>query len=46
MHFVAFTRGQGGVFDAGSVDWVAGLLRHDAQVERVTRNVLDRFLSA
>ncbi len=43
---VSFTRGQGEVFHAGSVEWVAGLLRRDAQVERVTRNVLNRFLSA
>jgi hypothetical protein len=43
---VSFTRGAGEVFHAGSVEWVAGLLRRDAQVERVTRNVLDRFLTA
>jgi hypothetical protein len=43
---VSFTRGRGEVFHAGSVEWVAGLLRRDAQVERVTRNVLNRFLSA
>jgi hypothetical protein len=43
---VSFTRGAGEVFHAGSVEWVAGLLRRDPQVERVTRNVLDRFLSA
>jgi len=43
---VSFSKGRGEVFHAGSVEWVAGLLRQDAQVERVTRNVLDRFLSA
>jgi hypothetical protein len=43
---VSFKRGRGEVFHAGSVEWVVGLLRRDAQVERVTRNVLDRFLSA
>jgi len=42
---VSFKKGLGEVFHAGSVEWVAGLLRRDAQVERVTRNVLDRFLS-
>jgi hypothetical protein len=42
----SFSKGRGEVFHAGSVEWVAGLLRHDAQVERVTRNVLDRFLAA
>jgi len=42
---VSFKKGRGEVFHAGSVEWVAGLLRRDAQVERVTRNVLNRFLS-
>ena len=41
---VNFTRGRGEVFHAGSVEWVAGLLRRDPQVERVTANVLSRFL--
>jgi hypothetical protein len=40
----SFQRGRGEVFHAGSVEWVAGLLRRDHQVERVTRNVLSRFL--
>jgi hypothetical protein len=43
---VSFEKGAGEVFHAGSVEWVAGLLRRDPQVERVTRNVLGRFLSA
>jgi len=41
---VNFPRGKGEVFHAGSCEWVAGLLRGDAMVERVTRNVLDRYL--
>ena len=41
---VNFRRGRGEVFHAGSVEWIAGLIRQDAQVERVTRNVLDRYL--
>ncbi|WP_353643584.1 N,N-dimethylformamidase beta subunit family domain-containing protein [Mesorhizobium sp. WSM2239] len=41
---VNFRRGKGEVFHAGSCEWVAGLLRCDAMVERVTANVLDRFL--
>jgi hypothetical protein len=41
---VSFRQGRGEVFHAGSVEWVAGLLRRDPQVERVTRNVLSRFL--
>ena len=39
----SFSRGRGEVFHAGSVEWVAGLLRRDPQVETVTRNVLSRF---
>lgn len=41
---VNFRRGKGEVFHAGTCEWVAGLLRADAMVERVTRNVLDRYL--
>jgi hypothetical protein len=41
---VTFPRGRGEVFHAGSCEWVAGLKRRDAMVERVTRNVLDRYL--
>ncbi|HEV7369700.1 N,N-dimethylformamidase beta subunit family domain-containing protein [Arenibaculum sp.] len=39
-----FRRGGGEVFHAGSCEWVAGLLRRDPMVERVTANVLDRYL--
>jgi hypothetical protein len=42
---VHFPKGRGEVFHAGTTEWVAGLLRRDAAVERVTRNVLDRFLA-
>ena len=41
---VHFPKGRGEVFHAGTTEWVAGLLRRDPAVERVTRNVLDRFL--
>ena len=41
---VNFPRGKGEVFHAGSCEWVAGLLRADEMVERVTANVLDRYL--
>lgn len=41
---VTFPRGRGEVFHAGSCEWVAGLLRRDAMVERVTDNVLRRYL--
>ena len=39
-----FERGQGNVFTAGTCEWVAGLIDRDPQVERVTQNVLKRFL--
>ena len=42
---VNFPRGKGEVFHAGSCEWVAGLKRQDAMVERVTANVLDRYLN-
>jgi len=41
---VNFKRGKGEVFNAGTCEWVAGLLRHDTMVEIVTRNVLNRYL--
>ncbi|RVC60571.1 N,N-dimethylformamidase beta subunit family domain-containing protein [Mesorhizobium sp.] len=41
---INFKRGKGEVFHAGSCEWVAGLLKQDAMVECVTRNVLDRYL--
>jgi len=41
---VNFRRGRGEVFHAGSCEWVAALSRRDALVERVTANVLTRYL--
>jgi len=41
---VNFARGSGEVFHAGSCEWVAALLRRDPMVERVTQNVLSRYL--
>ena len=35
-----YRQGKGAVFNAGSCEWVAGLIAGDAAVERVTRNVL------
>ena len=40
---VSWQRGLGHVFTAATCEWVAGLIRGDAQVEQVTRNVLNRF---
>ncbi|ESX83771.1 N,N-dimethylformamidase beta subunit family domain-containing protein [Mesorhizobium sp. LNJC405B00] len=40
---VAFQKGRGSVFHAGSCEWVAGLQQHDPATCHVTRNVLDRF---
>jgi hypothetical protein len=42
---VNFPKGKGEVFHAGTCEWVAGLLRRDAMVEQVTRNVLNRYLA-
>ncbi|MEZ5775980.1 MAG: DUF6605 domain-containing protein [Hyphomicrobiaceae bacterium] len=42
---VSFARGRGEVFTAGTCEWVAGLIDRDPFVERITRNVLDRFLA-
>jgi hypothetical protein len=41
---VNFARGRGEVFHAGSCEWVAALSKRDALVERVTANVLARYL--
>ncbi len=35
-----YRRGKGAVFNAGSCEWVAGLIARDPAVEQVTRNVL------
>jgi hypothetical protein len=40
---INWQRGKGEVFTAATCEWVMGLTRGDTQVERVTRNVLDRF---
>ncbi|WP_170467767.1 N,N-dimethylformamidase beta subunit family domain-containing protein [Ruegeria arenilitoris] len=39
-------RGKGEVFTAGTCEWVMGLICKDQQVERITRNVLNRFCTA
>ncbi len=39
------TAGVGEVFNAGCCGWVSGLIHADPAVERITRNVLDRFLA-
>ena len=40
---VEYVRGSGAVFNAGATEWVSGLIQGDRDVERITRNVLDRF---
>ncbi len=35
-----YRRGRGAVFNAGSCEWVAGLIKRDRPVEQVTRNLL------
>lgn len=42
---VNFPKGKGEVFHAGTCEWVAGLLRRDAMVEKVTHNVLKRAIN-
>lgn len=41
----AFTRGRGEVFNGGSTEWPYALHVGDPFVDRIVRNVLDRFLS-
>jgi hypothetical protein len=41
---VSFKRGKGEVFNAGSCEWVRGLKEKEPFTEKITRNVLDRFL--
>ena len=38
-------KGKGEIFNAGSCEWVSGLIEHDAYTEIITRNVLDRFIN-
>jgi len=40
---VSWRRGKGEVLTIATCEWVTGLTRKDPTVERVTRNVLDRF---
>ena len=42
---VNFPKGKGEVFHVGSTEWIAGLIKEDAMVERVTRTILDRYLA-
>ncbi|MFG1955169.1 N,N-dimethylformamidase beta subunit family domain-containing protein [Micromonospora sp. NPDC048830] len=42
----SFTRGRGEVFNGGSTEWPYALEVGDPYVERIVRNVLDRFLAA
>ncbi len=41
---VAFKRGKGEVFNGGYCEWVRGLKEKKPFAEKITRNVLDRFL--
>jgi len=40
----SFKRGAGEVFNSGTTEWAYGLAARNPFVERITRNVLDRFL--
>lgn len=39
----AFKRGAGEVFNGGTTEWAHALAAHDPFIERITRNVLQRF---
>jgi hypothetical protein len=41
----SFRRGRGEVFNGGTTEWAYGLAAGNPFVERITRNVLDRFLA-
>jgi len=41
----SFRRGRGEVFNAGTTEWAHGLAAGDPFVEKITRNVLTRFLA-
>lgn len=43
---VHFKKGKGEVFHAATCEWVSGLQKRDAATERVTRNVLNRFIQS
>jgi len=43
---VSWKRGKGEIFTAATCEWIMGLTRRDSQVEKITRNVLDRFGTA
>jgi hypothetical protein len=40
----SFRRGAGEVFNAGTTEWAYGLAARNPFVERITRNVMQRFL--
>ncbi|CAG7559014.1 unnamed protein product [Fusarium equiseti] len=40
---VNFKRGKGEIFNAGTCEWVSGLIKHDDMTMFVTRNVLNKF---
>jgi len=39
----SFTRGKGEVFNCGTTEWAHALKAKDPFVQRITRNVLQRF---
>lgn len=40
---VTMPKGRGEVFHAGTTNWISGLIKRDPFVERITKNVLDKF---
>ncbi|WP_420546677.1 N,N-dimethylformamidase beta subunit family domain-containing protein [Curvivirga sp.] len=43
---IHWKKGAGEIFNAATCEWIMGLTRKDQQIEQVTRNVLNRFLSS
>ena len=41
----AFRRGKGEVFNGGTTEWAYGLAAANPFVEKITRNVMDRFMA-
>lgn len=41
----SMTKGKGEVFTTGCMDWIYGLKGEDPFVEKITRNIIDRFIA-
>lgn len=41
---ISVQKGKGHIVNAGTCEWVAGLIRNDADTQIITRNILNRFM--